>query len=281
MADSTKQSWTGAVITIGLYSQDVDLVWGRIDTYSRIEGAVFHKIVFTWLAEPKMMIIDVGGGNGRHAFDLAAQGHRVRLCDLTPELVADAQRRNEAAQHPLSDIRIADARDLPWPTRSADAALMLGPMYCIPDEQGRVAALRELGRVVRPGGILLVQFLSRIGGLRAVLFGAWKKAGLFDWRSYMETGHFTDSSIPLSLRASIYWHSLEQIEKEMAAAGLDMLQVYGMDGPGPEAQYLIREAPQEIIDQWADISYSISTDPATLNTNNHILVVGRVPSDAL
>jgi ubiquinone/menaquinone biosynthesis C-methylase UbiE len=258
------------------YSRDVAYVWNRTDTEARIEGAVLRHVLADHLV-PASEVVDVGGGNGRHAFDLAADGHRVRLCDVTAALVDDARERNRTTPHGLDEIVLADARDLPWPDDSADAGLMLGPMYCIPEERDRVAALRELARVVRPGGLLFVQFFSRVGGLRSVMFWAFHQADIFDWREYLRSGIFTGDGVPEFHRLFHYWHSIEQIDRETRLAGLEKLALYGMDGPAPEAQELIGDAPDELVDQWVEIALELASDPATLCCSNHLLMVARVP----
>jgi len=258
------------------YSRDVAYVWNRTDTEARIEGAVFRRVLAEHLP-PASSVVDIGGGNGRHAFDLAAAGHRVRMCDLTPALVDDAKERNKITPHPLDEIVVADALELPWADDSVDAGLMLGPMYCIPGEEERVAALRELTRVVRPGGTVFVQFFSRVGGLRSVMYWAFHQAGIFDWREYLRTGIFNGDGVPEFHRVFHYWHSIGQIEREIQLVGLARQALYGMDGPAPEAQELIGDAPDELVDQWAEIVLALSRDPATLCSSNHLLLVARVP----
>jgi arsenite methyltransferase len=50
------------------------------------------------------------------------------------------------------EIRDADARRLPFPDRSFDAVVSSWVLHNIEDADGRAAALREITRVLRPGG---------------------------------------------------------------------------------------------------------------------------------
>jgi SAM-dependent methyltransferase len=78
--------------------------WTRFDRFARIEEYVLRKVLAEKLPAPPALVTDIGGGNGRHAFHFAQLGYRVRLCDLTQELVADAGRRNATA--PLDSVRV-------------------------------------------------------------------------------------------------------------------------------------------------------------------------------
>ncbi|MFG1944455.1 class I SAM-dependent methyltransferase [Nonomuraea sp. NPDC048826] len=69
-------------------------------------------------------VLDVGGGTGAHAEWLAADGYEVELIDPVPLHVARAERL------PGVTARLGDARQLPAPDGSADAAgtgLMVSP----------------------------------------------------------------------------------------------------------------------------------------------------------
>jgi ubiquinone/menaquinone biosynthesis C-methylase UbiE len=100
------------------------------------------------LPAPPARVVDVGGGSGVHAEWLAADGHVVELVDPVPLHV------EQASRVPGVTARHGDARDLPMPGASADAVLLLGPLYHLVEREDRVRALREAARVVRPGGVV-------------------------------------------------------------------------------------------------------------------------------
>src|SRR5262249_60891206 len=56
---------------------------------------------------------------------------------------------------------VGDARDLDLPDASADAVLLLGPLYHLTDRADRIRALRECARIVRPGGAVFAAVISR------------------------------------------------------------------------------------------------------------------------
>ena len=97
--------------------------------------------------------IDVGCGTGRALPPLreaVGPGGSVIAVDLTPQMLAAAGPKSSAAGAALI---LADARALPFADASVDAIFAAGLVNHLPDE---VAGLRELARVTRPGGVLVL-----------------------------------------------------------------------------------------------------------------------------
>jgi SAM-dependent methyltransferase len=99
------------------------------------------------------VVLDIGCGSGRalpplrHA--VGPDGSVIAL-DLTPEMLAVARPASIAARAALV---LADARSLPLADTSADAIFAAGLVNHLPDT---VAGLRELARVTRHGGLLML-----------------------------------------------------------------------------------------------------------------------------
>lgn len=124
----------------------------------QLELVRVQEVLQRHLPDPPASIIDIGGATGVHASWLADRGYRVRILDITPRHVekanADLSRKGVYAQ-------LGDARSLPYPEATFDAALVFGPLYHLTDQSDRNLALREAVRVVRQGGIVAVGALSR------------------------------------------------------------------------------------------------------------------------
>jgi SAM-dependent methyltransferase len=101
-------------------------------------------------------VLEVGPGTGYYALEMAgwvAPGGRLDVFDLQQEMLDHTMRR--AASRGLSNVVATqgDARALPYEAASFDAAYLVTVLGEIPDQD---AALRELARVLRPGGRLVV-----------------------------------------------------------------------------------------------------------------------------
>jgi len=97
-------------------------------------------------------ILEVGPGTGYYSLDVAARlepGGRLDVFDLQKEMLDHTLRR--AGERGLTNVEATqgDARDLPYPDDSFDGGFLVTVLGEIPDQE---AALRELARVVKPGG---------------------------------------------------------------------------------------------------------------------------------
>lgn len=255
------------------YGSYVTEQWIRFDRYARVEKYVLDKALHQHLPTSPANIIDVGGGNGRHAFHLAGQGYHVSLCDITEELLSDARQRNQKSGFPLAEIVHCDARELVWPDEYAHAVILLGPMYCLQNRADRAAVLREVRRVLAPGAPLFIQVLSRIAALRTLLEVAAAPAGVFDWLSFIRNGIFTESRLPDFFRIH-YFATPAEVLSEIEDAGFRDATIRGMDGPASIfGQRALADAPEAIIAQWGEVAWTVGADPEYRSTSTHLLAV--------
>jgi SAM-dependent methyltransferase len=91
-------------------------------------------------------ILDVGCGTGTMLTYLASYG-RAQGVDIDEEAVGYCHERG------VKDVRLGAAADLPFDNDSFDLVTALDVVEHLDDD---AAALREMGRVLRPGGYLLV-----------------------------------------------------------------------------------------------------------------------------
>jgi SAM-dependent methyltransferase len=109
---------------------------------------------------PGTRLLDLGCGAGRHAFEAARHGARVVALDTDrgelEQVSAIAAAMDEAGEIPAGgSIRTAsgDATSMPFPDSCFDFVIAAEVMEHIPADQ---AAMREVARVLRPGGIAAV-----------------------------------------------------------------------------------------------------------------------------
>lgn len=103
---------------------------------------------------PGMRVLDVATGAGHTAAAAAARGAHVTAVDLAPEMVE--RTRELAAQRGLAGLeaRVMDAEALDLPDACFDAVTCRIAPHHFPDVR---AALREIARVLRPGGRFVLE----------------------------------------------------------------------------------------------------------------------------
>jgi SAM-dependent methyltransferase len=104
-------------------------------------------------------VLDVGCGTGDLALELGGRGLTVDAVDLRPEMVDRVARRALALglEHKVG-AQVADATSLPFAAASYDVVAALG---LLPWVSSPAACLRELARVARPEGHVLVTGMNR------------------------------------------------------------------------------------------------------------------------
>ncbi|MFC8534975.1 class I SAM-dependent methyltransferase [Streptomyces sp. NPDC057249] len=138
-------------------ASDYDLMYADWQASIERQGAALSGLIGTALGGGAAYdVLDCACGIGTQALGLAALGHRVTGSDLSPAAAARAAR--EAAGRGLGlRTAAADMTRLPFADRSFDAVVCADnslPHLLTPEAVA--AALGEMRRVLRPGGVLLV-----------------------------------------------------------------------------------------------------------------------------
>ena len=137
-----------------------------IDARGQLEFVRTQEIITRYLPAPPAVVLDIGGGSGPYACWLAKAGYEVHLVDPVDLHIEQAKEAsNQQPEHPIASISLGDARALRFSSMSADAVLLLGPLYHLIDESERLLALSEAYRVLRNGGVMVAAGISRFASL--------------------------------------------------------------------------------------------------------------------
>ncbi len=177
------------------------------------------------------VVFDIGGGAGVHALWLAQAGYAVDMFDPVRRHVdqADAAAA-DLAESAILRVELADARAIPREDESADAVLLLGPLYHLHQRDDRDKSLKEALRLLKPGGRLVAAGISRF----AWLMDAYRQRLSDDPGSQqsiahsLETGHSTTSPSPGSFWA--YFHRPEDLQSEVELAGFVDSRIVALEG---------------------------------------------------
>jgi ubiquinone/menaquinone biosynthesis C-methylase UbiE len=243
----------------------------------RLELVRTQEVLRRHLPPPPAEVLDVGGGTGVHAAWLVEDGHRVHVVDLAPRHVervrSDLGRLGVTAE-------VGDARHLGVDDGTYDVVLLLGPLYHLIQHADRVQALREAGRVVRPGGLVGVAAISKF----ASLFDGLAQGFLFDpdFRPIVEAdlaeGQHRNPDQREHWFTTAFLHDPRDLRAEIEESGLAILDLVGVEGL---AGWL-----RNLADRWETpegretILYSaraVESEPSVLGLSGHLLAVARAP----
>jgi 2-polyprenyl-3-methyl-5-hydroxy-6-metoxy-1,4-benzoquinol methylase len=242
---------------------------------SRLEFTRTQLILQRFLPRPPAQILDVGGGPGAYAHWLTNQGYTVHLVDAVPLHVEQAR----AAANGYT-VELGDARSLHESDASADAVLLLGPLYHLTERADRLRALVEAGRVLRPGGHIFVATISRfaslLDGLREYRLEDPAFMQIVE-RDLREGQHRNPAARP-GWFTTAYFHHPDELVREVRDAGLILTDLLAVEGPGwllPDfdARWRDDRRRQEVLNAIA----RIEREPSMLGVSAHLLAVARHP----
>ncbi|HZO97759.1 MAG TPA: ubiquinone/menaquinone biosynthesis methyltransferase [Gaiellaceae bacterium] len=175
-------------------SAGLDLRWRRVAAAAAVR--------------PGDRVLDAACGTGDLALaDLAAGAGEVVGVDFSPRMLERARRKSGAVRWVEADLLA-----LPFPDASFDAATVGFGIRNVPElERG----LRELRRVLRPGGRLALLEITRPRGLLRPFFGLWFDA-LVPVAGRLLPGGRAYAYLPASVRR---FPGAEELAELLAAAG--------------------------------------------------------------
>ncbi|MFF7789758.1 methyltransferase domain-containing protein [Streptomyces sp. NPDC007991] len=258
------------------YSETIDEA-DRLTTTAdgRLEMVRTQELLRRHLPQPPARVLDVGGGPGAHARWLVKDDYTVHLVDPIP-------RHIEQAKDTGATVELGDARQLTGEDASYDVVLLLGPLYHLIERADRNRALAEAYRVLKPGGLLAAAGINRY-------------SSLFEHAAF---AHLHKEAVQVSicgiLRSQIhdgkkaftaaYFHSGEQLRNEVAAAGFEGAEVFGIEGP---AWSMLAAAERNTGGDFRDSALFRSAltaarmaepYPELLAASSHLLAIGRRPA---
>ncbi len=244
-----------------------------------LELARTQALLGRYLPPPPAVIADVGGGPGRYAIWLADRGYRIHLVDPIPlhieQARAESSTRSGAA---LASAEVGDARALRLPDASADAVLLLGPLYHLPERADRLQTLAEAGRVCRAGGVIIAAAISRFASMLDGLRGGYLDDPVFASLAatdLMDGRHRNPTRNPAYFTTA-YFHRPEELAEECSEAGLTHEATLAIEGPG----WLLPDLDARLADERRravlfSALAALEAEPTLLGTSAHLLVVAR------
>ena len=265
--------------------QDIVEHYQRVDEDSRLRTGWFRlefartqELLLRHLPLAPAVVLDVGGGCGAYAAWLASLGYEVHLIDPVPKHVEQALVHSARQPRPIASMRVGDARKLEEYDHSADAVLLLGPLYHLTKRNDRITSLKEAFRVLRIGGIGFAAAISRFASLFDSL-----AHGFFDQSDFMsilegdlEDGQHRNPTDKSDYFTTAFFHRPDELVSEFSAAGFRLQELTAIEGPGWLAKDFDR--------LWADPGQrerllqcirKVEHEPALLGASSHIMAIGK------
>lgn len=160
---------------------------------------------------PDDNVLEVATGTGLIALGLSDHIRQIDAVDFSPEMIEAAKKK--AWENGVSNVRfdVQNAYALPFPTASFDAVIIANTLHIMPEPE---KALRETGRVLKPGGKLIAPtfihaesrkaaFLSRLMSVTG--FRAYHKWTEHSYHAFVQENGFSivnavrlEASFPLA-----------------------------------------------------------------------------------
>jgi S-adenosylmethionine-dependent methyltransferase len=190
--------------------------------------------------------------------------------------------RRRLVSPPIEDIVETDARDLSrWRDAAIDAALVLGPLYHLPDEADRERVVSEVRRVVRPGGTVFFALMPVFAFMRRTAAIPDERRRFADdafVRGLLDTGEFMND---VPGRFTHGWGTKPQDAAPwFERCGLETLALAASEGIAAwmEAAFVeLRSTDAAAFDAAMKLIIETATEPSLLGSAKHLLYVARRP----
>ncbi len=237
------------------------------------------EIIARYLSDQQRVIYDIGGGIGMYSDWLAGQGCQVTLVELAPAAVEYAKSQ---VKH-FYTAEVGDARKLNQPDNSADAVLLMGPLYHLQKREDRGAALHEARRVLKPGGLLFAAGISKFSSTTWALSVYDEEHGFLNDDVYMHmilnemrTGeHHRPEKYP-NFIANAYFHTSGQLREEIMDSGFKILGTHAVEGciwfvPGLNEKWENKANRQRLL----TILHETEQEETLMGMSPHFMVVAK------
>jgi len=160
----------GAPMSQGVFEAEATFKSWDDDYYPPLAERLYDRAIGETLrllqSEEGDTVLDAGCGPGVHSIRAARAGVRCRAIDISQWVLDEAKRRaSEAGVLDRIDFQQADLTNLPFDDASFDRIFSWGVVIHIPNIED---ALRELVRILKPGGRLALYLTNR---------SAWEHTG--------------------------------------------------------------------------------------------------------
>lgn len=273
--------------TRAFYDAYVKAEWSRLEAtaYGRLQAIIHADFIYRYISEGDY-VLDAGSGPGRFSIEMARMGATVTVLDISDRQIEDARKKISEAKAlgSINKFVVGDIIDLSmFPDDHFNAVVCFGGTISYTCEK-RYEAVKELSRVIQPGGILLISVMCRMGVHNAVRKGMIPilenpdeavELGTSYW-SVLDTGDLPGFDSRIGMRHPAM-HLFIADELKSLVTGCEVLELAGSNVTSSEFSPeldTIAENPKA----WAtvvELEKRVNTDSGLVNSGSHIILAAR------
>jgi len=237
-----------------------DLTWRYLDAFLPSTG----------------QLLEIGAAAGGYTAGLAKRGYHITAFDLSESLTELRRTKlDEAGLGERVTHHIGDARDLSrFRGQMFDAALVMGPLYHLVDENDRRLVPEQVFALLKPGGVIFSAFICRYGILGDLMrkIPEWIEHQA-EVRSVLEHGRDPADWPRGGFRG--YFATADDITPLHESVGFETLTLAAVEPAisADDENYNKLEGQQRQL--WLDLLFEIGDEPSTLGASRHLLYIGR------
>ncbi|MEK7617570.1 MAG: methyltransferase domain-containing protein [Patescibacteria group bacterium] len=217
---------------------------GYLDFLGSTDGKTFKQVISESVLKrltdsPNLAILDAGCGPGWLSKMLADRGHRVKACDISPQLIKKAK-----ADYPNIDFQICDlTKKLPYTNALFDSVILSLSALDLKDQQ---TAFLEIKRVVKEDGRLIIVTVNPYYGFPV---GVWKrdpigrllmKKPALKLRPYFDFQKNTDRAFVWNKNLTSYFYTLPEQINLLLNLGFTMKFMADIKSDPDDAAYSLK-----------------------------------------
>jgi ubiquinone/menaquinone biosynthesis C-methylase UbiE len=199
-----------------------------------------------------LRVLDVGCGTGHQSMELRRRGFEVAGIDASEEMLAESRARNPD----LLVVR-ADVEAIPFRSSSFDFVLCIEVLRYLPRAS---ACLREMARVLKPGGVCLATATP-----------------VFNLNGYWLVNRLVSAvPIPGLVRLRQYFFRSAELRREVLQAGFGAPEIRGVYfGPVNWLEHVAPRAVPRTLRRWERTDAALADRPRLRDFSNMFLLRAR------
>ena len=264
-----------------MYDADSIREWERLVRH-RTEFSVTLCALADYLPPAPATILDVGGGPGRYAIELAKQGYQVTLLDLSMGNLNLAKAKAEEAGITLADIVHGNALNLSqFADEAFDVVLLFGPLYHLLAADERKKAVVEGMRVLRKNACTEHSRSGRFFSAFVTRYAPFRYAVAQDPKWLNNNKEYAEKLLATGVHdrgtgfVNVFFAHPTEITPFMESCGLKTLNLIGCEGVASQVEENVNQLEGKAWDVWVDFNYRMGQDPSLHGAAEHLLYIGE------